>query len=185
MIDEQIKRIKNKINESESHNNKLQQRLTEGRDDIDSRHPNSGQIYSRDNRDNRGAENSPVNKFELKIYPVETEKVNTIKIAEKLSKQAEIDNYLRAGREKFDQIDGEEKWSDLENRLKSRGLKLTLGEIKELIRLSPDEHNPFGRDAGTPKSSSDLADLFCQAQEHWEREVFGCVSGKALKSEGF
>ncbi len=54
------------------------------------------------------------NKFEIKVYPVHNDKKQTIKIAEKLCFQIELDNRMRKGRLEIGENPTDEQWKDLE-----------------------------------------------------------------------
>lgn len=63
-------------------------------------------------------------------------------------------------------------------------MKMSLQYIKELMRVSPDEHNPFPEEGKHP-NCSDLVTLFMDAQNNWENYVCGCTSLKQLKDEDY
>lgn len=54
---------------------------------------------------------------------------------------------LRQARVAFEKVPGEEKWKKLQEELEAKGMKISLNFLKELIRVSSDEHNPFAADS--------------------------------------
>ena len=59
-------------------------------------------------------------------------------------------------------------------------MKISLNFLKELIRVSSDEHNPFAADSKDSEGLTDIANLFLNAQKNWEDYVCGCTSMKKL-----
>lgn len=51
------------------------------------------------------------------MFPVKSDRPETIKIAEKLCFQIEIDNRMKKAKDAFFKIEGEEKWKDLSDKL--------------------------------------------------------------------
>ena len=115
MIDDKLKRIKEKVNISEHQNRKYQERLMEGQSA--SKQANAGKIYTND---------SASKKFELKLQPVVNDRAETVRIAEKLCYQIEVDSRMRKAREDFCGNEGEQKWKDLEAKLAKNGVRVTV-----------------------------------------------------------
>lgn len=57
----------------------------------------------------------------------------TVKIAEKLCYQIEMDARMKKSREAFSRIEGEDKWKELNDKLTKQGIRLTLNELKALL----------------------------------------------------
>jgi hypothetical protein len=99
----------------------------------------------------------------------------TMRLATRLSGQVELDAQLRPVRIAFHAVTGEEKWKLLQQELERSGVALPQQHLKELMRISPDEHNPFSLEPADP---ADLARLLGVAQGNWEERVHGCVKGE-------
>lgn len=76
-----------------------------------------GRIYNKD---------QPLtqNKFEIKVYPVYNDKEQTVKIAEKLCFQIELDNRMRKGRMELGTNPTDEQWKDIESKISKYGVRM-------------------------------------------------------------
>lgn len=76
-----------------------------------------GRIYSKD---------QPLaqNKFEIKVYPVYNDREQTVKIAEKLCYQIELDNRMRKGRMEIGVSPTDDQWRDLESKIGKYGVRM-------------------------------------------------------------
>jgi hypothetical protein len=66
----------------------------------------------------------------------------------------------------------------------ARGVKLEKRALRELVKIGPDEHNPFGGES-VSCSIEELVELMLAAEKNWESSVLKCASSKSLKSEYF
>ncbi len=51
---------------------------------------------------------------------------------------------------------------------------MSIQYIKELMRVSADQHNPFSEDKS--ENTKDIVELFISAQRNWENEVSACIT---------
>ena len=62
-------------------------------------------------------------------------------------------------------------------------MKISIQYIKELMRVSADQHNPFSEDR--QEDTKDVIELFIHAQKNWENEVCGCITVQQIKAANF
>lgn len=70
-------------------------------------------------------------------------------MAKKLSLLVDIDILLRDLRESFEVYKNEKKWEWLKNELKGRKVYLQQNELKDMMKVSIHEKNPFGEKPST------------------------------------
>ena len=124
---------------------------------------------------------------DLSPMPKYTDTVETIKLADLLSKIIQVEAALFDFKEAFEEIKQEQKWQRLNSELHINKVYLKQEDIKDFMKISIHERNPFkAKSKGYSLNKiKDMGKLIAQSQEIWNTQIYKCVSLDSLAAEGF